>query len=118
MFRTLFLSISMFGYFSAYAESHHHEREKVKIEIEDRHHHKQKNLGGMLFDGGIQFVENNTYLFTAAGASLFLYAPLKFKRRFNDAQIVGIAAGLWLGGGMITRSFMRAIMSQRNIKKI
>lgn len=116
--KTLVLSLSILASLSAYAESNrHHEHEKVKVEFIE-HHHTQKGIGRMLFDGGVQLAENNAYLISAAGAGLFLYAPLKFKRQFNDAQIVSIAAGIWLVGGMITRSIMKAVMSQADIKRI
>jgi hypothetical protein len=116
MFRTLVLSLSFLGFFSAYAESHHHEREKVKIEFTEHHHH-QKGIGRMLFDGSVQLAENNTYILSATAAVVFLYSPL-LKRHLNEAGTFATAAGIWLGGGMITRSFLKAVMSQANIKRI
>ncbi len=117
MFRTLFLSLSLITSFSAYAEGHH-EREKVKIEIaEHHHHHKQKGIGRMFFDGSVQLIENNAYLLSAASAVAFFYSPL-LKRELNDAGKLTAAAGIWISGGMITRSVAKAIMSQADIKRI
>lgn len=118
MFRTLFLSLSLIVTFSAYAEGNHHEREKVKIEIaEHHHHHKQRGIGRMFFDGSVQLIENNAYLLSVASAVAFFYSPL-LKRELNDAGKIATAAGIWIGGGMITRSVAKAIMSQADIKKL
>lgn len=115
--KALVLSLSVLASLSAYAEgNHHHEREKVKVEFIE-HHHKQKGLGRMFFDGSVQLIENNTYLLSAAGAVAFFYSPL-LKRDLNDAGKIAVAAGIWIGGGMVTRSIMKAIMAQADIKRI
>lgn len=115
--KTLVLSLSILASLSAYAESnHHHEREKVKVEFIE-HHHKQKGIGRMFFDGTVQLVENNAYLLSVASAVAFFYSPL-LKRDLNDAGRIAAAAGIWIGGGMVTRSIMKAVMSQADIKRI
>ena len=100
----------------------HNNRHGVKIEIniDGGHcHKKERSLMDKLGAGTVQVVENNAYLLSFGISALALGVMVKSGLRERDLPKAGlIGAGIWIGGGLLTRNVMLAIMSQCDIPKL